>query len=152
MSERRFDASTLIRRDPGAVFEWVADYRNVPQVLRGVNRWEPLGVVTRGVGARFDAELTLLGIPLANELVLDTWDEPRAIAWHSESGVIAQRGEWRFERRPDGTEVTLTIAYRPPGGTAGGLVAQRVDGLVRQRLQAALSSMKKILETASGQP
>lgn len=147
MPERHFDASTLIQRNPEAVFDWVADYHNVPRVLRGVSRWEPLGPVTRGVGARFDAELNLLGIPLANALVLDTWDEPRAIAWHSESGVIAQRGEWRFERRPDGTEVTLTITFQPPGGTAGSLVAQRVDGLVRQRLQAALSSMKKILET-----
>ena len=149
MPERRFTASTLIRRDERAVFDWVADHRNVPRVLRGVSRWDPLGPSARGVGARFDAELHLLGVPLANVLVLDTWDEPRAIGWHSESGVIGQRSEWRFEGRPGGTEVTLTITYLPPGGAAGGLVAQQVDGLVRQRLETALSSMKEVLEATT---
>src|SRR5205807_5069393 len=118
----------------------------VPAVLEGVERWRPLGAATHGVGTRFDVSMRALGLPLENVLVLDRWDEPRAIGWRSESGPIAQSGGWRFEPRPGGTEVTLTIAYEPPGGAVGGLLAGRVDGLVRGRLEAALRRMKAALE------
>jgi uncharacterized membrane protein len=146
MASRRFSARTVIDRPPGDVFAWVADYRNAGSVLEGVDRWEPMGEATTGVGARFDVSMRALGLPLENVLVLDRWEEPRAIGWRSESGPIAQRGGWRFEPRPGGTEVTLTIAYDPPGGAIGGLLAGRVDGLVRGRLERALERMRAALE------
>lgn len=148
MAARRFSASTVIARDAGDVFAWVADHRNAARVLDGVDRWEPLGGATRGVGARFDVSMRALGLPLENVLVLDRWEEPRAIGWRSESGLIGQAGGWRFEPRPGGTEVTLSIAYEPPGGVVGGLLAARVDGLVRGRLEQALARMKAVLEGA----
>jgi ribosome-associated toxin RatA of RatAB toxin-antitoxin module len=146
MAERRFTASTVVARDPQAVFDWVADHRNARNVLEGVTRWEPLGQQTRGRGARFDVAMHALGVPLENVLVLDTWDEPRAIGWRSESGLVPQTGRWRFEPRAGGTEVSLTIAYRPPGGWLGGLVAGQVDSAVRGRLQRALERMREALE------
>jgi uncharacterized membrane protein len=146
MAERCFSARTLIERSPAEVFAWVSDYRNVPRVLEGVSRWEPLGEEVSGRGARFDVEMQVLGFPLRNVLVLETWDEPRAIGWRSESGLLAQAGGWRFRALAAGTEVTLTIRYLPPGGPFGGLVAGRADGLVRQRLERALARMKAILE------
>lgn len=146
MAPRRFSARTDIARDPGDVFAWVADYRNAAAVLDGIERWEPLGEATAGVGARFDVSMRALGLPLENVLVLDRWDEPREIGWRSESGLVGQRGGWRFESRPGGTEVTLSIAYDPPGGAVGALLAARVDGLVRGRLEGALLRMKDALE------
>ncbi len=146
MAHRRFTARTVIAREPADVFAWVADHRNVPTVLDGIDRWEPLGGATRGVGARFDVSMRALGVPLENVLVLDRWHEPSAIGWRSESGLIPQAGGWRFEGRPGGTEVTLTIGYDPPGGALGGLLAARVDGLVRGRLEHALERMKAVLE------
>jgi len=150
MPERCFSAQALIRRDPSDVFAWVADHRNVAKVLEGVSRWEPLGETNRGPGARFRVAMQALGLPLENILVLDSWDEPRAIGWHSESGLIAQTGGWRFEAEAGSTRVTLTIRYTPPGGALGGLVAGRADALVRGRLAAALVRMKDILEGSAG--
>jgi len=146
MAPRRFSARAVIARPPAAVFAWVADPAHVSDVLEGVDRWEPLDDRATGVGARFDVSMRALGLPLENVLVLDRWDEPRAIGWRSESGLIAQTGGWRFEPRGDGTEVVLTIGYEPPGGALGGLLAGRVDGLVRERLQRALRRMKDALE------
>jgi len=145
MAERRFSARVVIAREPARVFAWVADHRNVPAVLEGVSRWLPLGRST-GLGARFDVAMHALGLPLESVLVLDTWEEPAAIGWRSESGAIAQTGNWRFRPVADGTEVTLTIRYMAPGGVIGGLVAGRVDGMVRARLARALERMKAILE------
>jgi uncharacterized membrane protein len=146
MAERRFSAAVVVEREPSAVFDWVADYRHVPAVLEGVTRWEPLGARSRGRGARFSVAMSALGFPLENVLVLDVWDEPRAIGWRSESGLIEQTGRWDFRPHPDGTEVSLSIGYRPPLGALGGLVAGEVDGLVRGRLERALARMKRVLE------
>lgn len=149
MARRRFTASTLIAREPAEVFAWVADPRHVPTVLEGIDRWEPLGERTGGVGARFDVSMRALGFPMDAVLVLDRWDEARAIGWRSESGLIAQSGGWRFEPRDGGTQVTLTIGYEPPGGAVGGLLAGRVDRLVRDRLERALERMRDVLEDPS---
>lgn len=130
---------------PVRAFDFVADYHNVRRVLDGISRWEPLGRA-RGVGARFDVEMRTLGLPLRNVLVLDRWDEPRSLGWRSESGVIAQRGQWTFTPRRGGTEVELEIAYEPPGAALGNLLAGRADVLVRRRLQKALERMRRELE------
>ena len=107
---------------------------------------EPLDDRTRGTGTHWDVEMRTFGVPLRNRLLIDRWDEPRAIGWHSESGLIAQRGGWSF--RPVGaeTEVTLWIAYEPPGAAIGSLLASRADGVVRRRLRHALEAMKELLE------
>jgi uncharacterized membrane protein len=149
MAEHRFSAEITIARPPAAVFDWVADYRNVAEVLEGVDRWQPLQPETRGLGARFDVSMTALGVPLENVLVLDRWDEPSRIGWSSESGLLQQRGRWEFRPRGDGTSVSLTIGYVPPLGPVGQLVAGEVDSVVRGRLQHALDEMKRILEQDS---
>lgn len=149
MAERVFSAEVHIDRPPQAVFEWVADHRNVPSVLEGIGRWQPLGRAT-GEGARFDVEMRALGVPLENVLVLDSWRPPRGLSWRSESGPIAQRGGWRFQAKEGGTDVRLEIAYQPPGGALGGLLAGAVDSTVRRRLERALERMKEILEAEPG--
>ncbi len=146
MGVRTFTARTRIARPPEAVFEWVADYRNVPRVLEGVTRWRPLTDRVRGRGARFEVEMRALGLPLGNVLEIDCWTPPRSIGWRSVAGPIEQAGCWRFEPVPGGTEVTLTIDYRPPGGAPGAALMARLDGLVRGRLERGLERMQLALE------
>ena len=149
MAEHRFSAGITVARPAEAVFDWVADYRHVAEVLEGVERWEPLQGETRGLGARFDVSMSALGLPLENVLVLDRWDEPSTIGWRSESGLLQQSGRWDFRPRGEGTAVSLSIGYLPPLGVVGQLVAGEVDSLVRERLQRALEEMKRILEQDS---
>jgi carbon monoxide dehydrogenase subunit G len=146
MAARRLAARTEIARPPAEVFAWVADHRNITRALDGVERWEPLGPRAEGVGARFAVRVTAAGLALDTVLVLDRWDEPRAIGWHSLSGPVRQTGGWRFTARRTGTQVDLDIAYEPPGGAFGGLVAGRFEGMVRQRLDVALERMRDALE------
>lgn len=150
MSDRSFAARTVIARDPAAVFAWVADYRNVPTVLEGVERWRPLGRRTTGEGARFAVTIRVFAQDMEDVLVLDTWEEPRAIGWRSESGAGRHSGDWRFRPRGAGTEVTLTISYRVPGGVLGGLVAGPLVGAFRGRLEDALERMRVTLEADPG--
>ena len=144
MPDRRLSAQTVIAREPEVVFDWVADYHNLPSVLAEVSRWEPLGDRTRGTGARFDVALRAFGLPVETVLVLDQWDEPRSLGWRSESGPIDQTGRWRFRPRAEGTETSLAITYRLSGLAA--LAAAPVEGLARGRLEEALERMRELLE------
>lgn len=146
MGQRRFSARTVIARDPAAVFAWVADHRNVPKVLEDVRRWQPLGRRATGEGARFAVTMRLFGQDMDDVLVLDTWEEPRAIGWRSESGANGHTGDWRFRSVGSGTEATLTISYDAPGGVLGGLVAGPLENALRGRLEQALDRMRATLE------
>lgn len=146
MGWREFKSSREIATSPARAFEFVADYRNVARVLEGVTRWRPLGRSTRSEGARFEVEMKTLGIPLGNILILDGWKPGELISWRSESGLIAQRGRWRFEAIGKGTLVSLEIAYQPPGAAVGNFLAARVDSTVRARLTRALREMAAVLE------
>lgn len=130
---------------PEDVFDFMADYRNVRRALDGVTRWQPRGRAT-GLGARFDVEMTVVGLPLSGVLVLDRWDRPREIGWKSESGMVRQRGGWRFTPGAGGTEVQLLISYEPPGGALGNLAAGPLGGIVRRRLERALERTAELLE------
>jgi len=143
---REFTARVQIGCSPEQAFDFVADHRNVPLVLEGVSRWEPLSSRTRGTGARYEVEMRTLGVPLTNRLVLDAWDRPRTIGWHSESGLIRQQGRWTFTPVDGGVEVELRIGYQPPGALVGSFLAARADAIVRRRLERALEEMRARLE------
>jgi uncharacterized membrane protein len=128
------------------VFDWVADYRNVPRVMEGISEWRPIGEQAEGVGARYQVELGKLPIPLRARLVIVEWKRPQAIAWATESSPVDNRGRWTFEPRKRGTEVELAVNYQPPAGGLGNIVAMGIEGMVRNRIGAALDRMKEQLE------
>ncbi len=148
VGSRRFEARTFIAAPPEAAFDWIADYRNVPLVLEGVSRWQPLTRKTSGVGARFDVEMRTLGLPLTAELELTEWDRPRRIAWSSRGGLIHQDGAWTIEPEDGGAAVELSIEYVPPAAAIGNLLAGPVERLAHNRLQKALDRMSSYVTGA----
>lgn len=152
MAARRFQAGTFVACSPEEAFEWIADYRNVPRVLEGVTRWDPVGRKTRGKGARFEVEMRTLGIPLTSMLEVHEWEPPRMIAWRSLGGLIEQEGAWEIDPEPDGVTVRLTIDYVPPAAAVGNILAAPVEALARRRLQAALDRMGEYLEPERESP
>lgn len=139
-------ARTFIGAAPEEAFDWIADYRNVPRVLEGVSRWEPVTRRRSGVGARFDVEMHTLGVPLSSELELTEWERPRRIAWTSRGGLIHQDGAWTIEPEDGGSSVELTIDYVPPAAALGNFLAGPVERLARGRLQKALDHMNDYFE------
>ncbi len=142
-----FAADVVVKAPPERIFEYFADYRHVAQVLEGVSKWEPVGGRSRGVGARYKVEMVALGVPLKSVLRLNQWRRPEEIGWISESGLIKQEGGFTFTETPMGTRVELRIAYEPPGFVVGAAIAQRLDWMVRRRLENALRQIKDVLES-----
>jgi uncharacterized membrane protein len=128
------------------VFDWVADYRNVPRVMAGISEWRPIGKRAEGVGARYQVALGELPIPVRAKLVIVEWKRPEAIAWATESGPVTNQGRWTFSAEEGGTEVELTVTYQPPAGGLGNILASGIEGIIRGRIVTALDRMKEELE------
>jgi Polyketide cyclase / dehydrase and lipid transport len=143
-----FSASVVVHTSPERAFDYFADHRHVAKVLEGVTRWEPIGSRSTGVGARYNVELVAMGIPLHGVLRLNRWRRPHEIGWVSESALIEQEGGFTFTEVPDGVRVELRIAYVPPASVVGELVARRLEGLVKRRLQRAMRRVRDTLEAS----
>lgn len=137
----------VVDTTPTRAFDFFADHRHVARVLEGVNRWEPIGTQTQGVGARYAVEMLALGFPLRSVLRLDRWRRGHEIGWVSESGLIKQSGGFTFERAGKGVRITLHIEYEPPASIVGATVARTLDGFVRHRLETAMRNIKATLES-----
>jgi hypothetical protein len=142
------NATVLVHTSPERAFDYFADHRHVAKVLEGVTRWEPIGSRSTGIGARYNVELVTMGFPLRSVLRLNRWRRPREIGWVSESGMIKQEGGFTFAAVPEGVRVELRIAYVPPASVVGALVARRLEGAVRQRLQRAMDRIRDTLEAS----
>jgi uncharacterized membrane protein len=147
MAMREFSAAVTVKVTPERAFDYFADYRHVPLVLDGVTKWEPLGAKARGVGALYNVEMNVLGLPLSNVLRLNRWRRPEEIGWVSESGLVKQEGGFSFKEVDHSVRIELRIAYEPPAAVVGMLLAQLVDGAVRRRLQGALKRVRETLES-----
>lgn len=150
MAKVEFGAAVTVKRPPERAFDYFADHRHVAAVLDGVRRWEPIGDKTSGPGARYDVEMTALGIPLQSVLRLNRWRRPLEIGWVSESGVIKQEGGFTFRKVPGGVRIELSIAYEPPASFLGAAIASRLDWMVKRRLKAALERIRDKLEEEPG--
>ena len=114
--------------------------------MAGISEWRPIGKQAEGVGARYQVALGGLPIPLRTRLLIVEWKRPEAIGWATESGPVTNQGRWTFGAEEEGTEVELAVTYRPPAGALGNIVASGIEGIVRDRIVAALDRMKEDLE------
>jgi len=143
-----FSATVVIHTSPDRAFDYFADHRHVAKVLEGVTRWEPIGSRSTGVGARYNVELVAMGVPLRGVLRLNRWRRPHEIGWVSESGLVEQHGGFTFTEVPEGVRVELQVAYVPPASVVGELVARRLEGTVKRRLQRAMNRIRDTLEAS----
>lgn len=67
-----------------------------------------------------------LGIPAEWEAVLTKVEPNRLLAWRSvEGSMVENAGVLRFEEEPDGmTRMTIHLAYNPPAGAVGHVIAK----------------------------
>jgi Polyketide cyclase / dehydrase and lipid transport len=149
MARFEFKSEVTARCSPERAFDYFADHRHVAEVLEGVSRWEPVGAITKGVGARYNVEIVTFGLPLKSVLRLNRWRRPEEIGWVSESGLIKQDGGFTFEKVPAGVRIELRIAYVPPASFLGAALARPLDRMVRERLKRALQRIRERLEEPS---
>jgi len=141
----RVRESILVDRPPKEVWTLVGAPDRYREFFTGVTKWEPRSDVRDGIGARYRVLSKVGAIEAGGTLRVTEWEEERAIAWESESGI---RQTWRVEVSPegDGTRVSLEIAYGLSGGAVGWLVERITGRIIARHIWATLMAARRMLE------
>lgn len=137
--------SVTIGKPPAEVYRFFRDFSNLPTFMRHVERIHVLDdqhshwVVRAPLGRTVEWDAIV------------TEDRPdERIAWKSAEGAdVRNTGAVEFLRAPGdrGTEVRATIAYEPPAGQAGRLIAKLWGEEPGKQAHDDLRRLKQFLET-----
>jgi len=137
--------ATTVRRDPQEVYAFWRHLEQLPRFMAHVEAVAPI-TATRSrwtVNAPFGRTVQWVA-----EI---TRDEPgRELSWRSISGAdVTNSGTVQFAPAPgdQGTEVTVRISYRVPGGRLGRALARWAGEEPHQQLDDDLRRFKQVLET-----
>ncbi len=152
---RRIAHFILIDAPIRQVFDFVADYRNLPKIQAHFKRVHLLSPEAEGPGARIEAYGTFHGLPLSAEMSIVDYEPPHLIVSDSTGGVQSH-SVWRFREEPPAApgaaprvRAVLAIDYEvhlPGLGLLGGLVHHELDGLTID----ALRRLKRLMEQPAG--
>jgi uncharacterized membrane protein len=138
-------SAVTIRRPVEVVYGFWRDFANLPSFMNHLESVEPSGdgrwhwTASAPAGTTVDWEA---------ELVEDIPN--RRIAWSSvEGSKVGNSGSVTFSPAPGdrGTEVRVELAYDPPGGTLGKVVAKLLGEEPQQQVSDDLRRLKQVLET-----
>ena len=134
-----------INRPRVEVYAFFRDFANLAGVMENIQRIDVLDrnrshwVVSAPAGQTVEWDAIV------------TDDEPdRLIAWESDKGASVSnsgRVEFRDAQGGRGTEVTATIAYSPPAGAIGQLIAKLFQKEPAIQSRRDLRRLKMLLET-----
>lgn len=127
-------------------FDYVADYRTIPEWMFGVRKFEPVGEKDYGLGSVFDVSLQL-GVPINTRIETVEFEENRLIGMDSVKGFKA-RSRWYFEAVGDQhTKITAKVAYDLPFGPAGRGMGKVMGPFVKQAVSHISHHLKANLES-----
>jgi len=136
---------TITKPSRGELFAFWRDFTNLPAFMENLERVERLS------GDRWRWTIKAPGggsVDVETEIAQERADE--LIAWRSVEGSdIDTEGRVRFRDAPGGrgTEVELIVAYMPPLGTAGRIVAKLFQREPRIQARRDLRRFRMLMET-----
>lgn len=128
------------------VFAFVDDHTKTRTWMYGLDRIEPVGDQTRGVGAEYDGVMKI-GVPLKSRIRCTVWEENRRIELTSVKG-IKNTQRWTFTAIDEGrTRVDAWISYSLPGGPAGATMGAAVKPLIGVAVRNTSESLVRAVES-----
>ena len=138
-------ATTTVTKPPEEVYDFWSSLDRFPSFMAHVDDIQMTGPRTSHwkVSAPFDREV---------EWDAETTEQVPGslLSWRSKEGAdVANSGEVRFVRAPDGTstEVHVTLTYDAPGGGLGKALAKYFGEDPSQQLDDDLRRFKQVMET-----
>lgn len=138
--------TVTIDRPRQELFAFFRDFQNLPQFMENLEAVEPTGQLGRNVW-KIKAPLGRT-VDVETEVVRE--EEGELIAWRSVEGSdIDTEGRVKFRDAPGnrGTQVQLIVAYKPPAGEAGKLVAKLFQREPSIQARHDLKRFKMLMET-----
>ena len=126
-------------------FDYLADYRQVPRWMFGVEDFEVVGDTDHGPGSEFEATLNL-GLRLHTRIRATAWEKNRVIGMDSVKGFKV-RSRWYFdEDGPGRTKVTAKVSYELPFGPAGRAMGKVVGPAVQRAVGHSAETLIRNIE------
>ena len=137
-------SAVTINRPVSAVFAYFRDFTNLPSFMDNVERIDMLDARRSHWVVKAPAGKTVEWDAAVTEETPD-----RLIAWTSEPGAdVANSGRVEFrDAGARGTVVTATIAYDPPAGVVGKLIAKLFQREPAIQARRDLRRFKQLMET-----
>lgn len=136
--------AVTINRPVGEVFAYFRDFANLPTFMENVERIDILDAKRSHWVVKAPAGKTVEWDAVVTEEAQDS-----VIAWTSEPGAdVANSGRVEFrDAGARGTVVTTTIAYDPPAGIVGKLIAKMFQREPAIQARRDLRRFKQLMET-----
>ncbi|KQS51544.1 MULTISPECIES: SRPBCC family protein [unclassified Sphingomonas] len=136
--------AVTINRPVDEVFAYFRDFANLPTFMENVERIDILSDTRSHWVVKAPAGKTVEWDAVVTEETQDS-----VIAWTSEPGAdVANSGRVEFrDAGARGTVVTATIAYDPPGGVIGKLIAKMFQREPAIQARRDLRRFKQLMET-----
>ena len=143
----RVSADIAVAAPIESVWSIVADPERVLGFMSGVTRWEVVGDLSAGLGARYRMLFRIGAAEVGGLIEVVEFSEPFEFAWTSVTG-LDQRGRWRLREVKGGrTRVELRLAYGVAGAGISGWIAERIAApSVSRHAQQSLRQLGRIVE------
>ena len=143
----RVNSSTTVAAPIESVWAIVTDPERVLSFMSGVTRWEVVGDVPAGLGARYRMLFRIGAAEVGGLIEVVESTEPSELAWTSVTG-LDQRGRWRLREAPGGrTRVELRLAYGVAGAGLSGWIAERIAApSVSRHARQTLRQLRRLVE------
>jgi uncharacterized membrane protein len=136
--------SVTINRPVRELYDFFRDFTNLPHFMENVVSIDVVDAKLSHWVVKAPA-----GATVAWDARITQEEQDRLIAWTSEPGTdVANSGRIEFrDAGPRGTVVTATIAYDPPGGVVGKLIAKMFQREPAIQARRDLRRFKQLMET-----
>ncbi|PTR24997.1 polyketide cyclase/dehydrase/lipid transport protein [Rhodococcus sp. OK519] len=127
-------------------FAHIDDYRNVPDWMFGISRFDPIGSLDHGLGATYDATMQLGPKALKSTVEITEWEHDRLITLSSVAG-FGNRSSWQFTPVDDDrTELSVDFGYELPGGLAGRALGKLIEPFVATAIKQTEANLRGQIE------
>lgn len=138
----RTEKSIEINAQVDVVFSLYSDFENFPQWMRHIKEVRHTGENY----TRWTADAPL-GTSVEWESEMTAFEPNRRIAWRTVRGDVEMEGEVTFAETGRGTTMMhVALAYKPPAGHLGTLVAKLFGNDPEEEIDEELQRFKKLAE------
>jgi uncharacterized membrane protein len=139
-----------VEGEAGEIFDFLADYRNIPRLQAQFESARLLSEQERGQGAVVELRGRFHGVPMRIENRIVTFSPPGRLASISE-GTVMSRNVWELrpldrEGGKPATEVTFSVEYKIGGalGIFTGLASSLFHGEIQAMTDESLRRLREI--------
>lgn len=137
----RTEKTIEVNAPVGVVFELYSDFEKFPEWMKSIKEVRRTGERT----TQWTADAPLVSVEWEAET---TALEPnRRLAWHTIKGDVQMEGEVTFEEAgPQMTQMHFSLAYEPPAGRLGSLVAGLIGSDPAKQVEEDLKRFAQLAE------